>query len=112
MRDFAPSATLATGLLSHSLDPIEYDVVSEEDLWQMCDYAWLTNSARRPSVSKGTPTTPMLDFLAATPEPVVQQVAVVDSPDFDTLIGAALNFDFSMLNHVNGHTCANTVYDL
>jgi|TARA_R110002003_G_scaffold132_11_gene12481 hypothetical protein len=111
MKDFEPSPSLATSLLSHSLDPIPYDSVTEEDLWQMCDYSWLTNSARRPSVSKDISTRPKLDFLAATPSPEVDLTAAEQSPDFETLIGGALNFDFSMLNQVNSHTSVDGVFN-
>ncbi|KAH7064098.1 fungal-specific transcription factor domain-containing protein [Paraphoma chrysanthemicola] len=111
LKDFEPSTALATSLLSHSLDSIPYDSVTEEDLWQMCDYSWLTNSARRPSMSNETPTKPKLNFLATTPSPELDLPAPVESPDFDTLIGGALNFDFSMLNHVNGQSSVDGLYN-
>ncbi|KAF2824423.1 hypothetical protein CC86DRAFT_420991 [Ophiobolus disseminans] len=108
LKDFEPAVELATSLLSPCLDPIPLDSATEEYLWQVCDYAWLTNSARRLSITGDTSkpevnppfsTSPAVDFRAST-----------HSPDFETLIEGALSFDFGLLSQTRSHQSMTGAY--
>lgn len=110
LKDFELSVELATSLLSPTLDPMPTDAATQEYLWQLCDYGWLTNSARRSSVPTETPrfdtfTSPLAFSSEAT------MGATAYSPDFETLLEGALSFDFGMLSQVNAHTNSMGAYN-
>ncbi|KAH7385815.1 fungal-specific transcription factor domain-containing protein [Pyrenochaeta sp. MPI-SDFR-AT-0127] len=103
LKDFDPAPSLAASLLSSSFDPTSLDPDTEEHLWHLSDYSWLTNSARRPSMSN-LASRPELENMASTYSPELQNSVSAHSPDFETLLEGALSFDFGMLNQVPSNT--------
>jgi hypothetical protein len=108
LKDFDPSVTLATSLLSPSLDPTSPETVTEEKLWQLCEYGWLISSARQPSMPNDTP----IPFTSASDviSPTKEYNADAQSPDFEALLDGALSFDFGLLSQVRNHTSADEIY--
>lgn len=109
LTDFNPTPSLAASLLSPSLSLFPLDPVTEEELWQVCDYSWLTNSARRPSMSNEA-SRPEMEILASTDSPNLHISTSAHSPDFETLLEGALSFDFGMLNQVTSNTSRDEFY--
>lgn len=101
LKDFEPDPALATSLLSPFIDPVPFDAATEEYLWQICDYGWLTNAARRLSTSDDTPRPEMNPPLTLSPD--VEFATPTQSPGFEQLIEGALTFDFGLLSQVNHH---------
>jgi hypothetical protein len=95
--------SLAASLLSSSLNISSVDSDTEEYLWHLSDYSWLTNSARRPSMSNIS-SKPELEIMASTPPLELQSSASVESPDFETILEGALSFDFGMLSQIHSNT--------
>ena len=85
---------MAANLLSSNSCALDLDEVMNEQLWQICDYGWLSNAARRPSNSTGTA------------RPAVQ------SPDFEALLEGALSFDFALLDQETAASLSTTLFHI
>jgi hypothetical protein len=110
LKDFEPSTELATSLLSPSLNPTPIETAMEEYLWQLCDYGWLTNSARQSSIPNETSSPGSL--IHPPTLPIDEDVsASTHSPDFETLLEGALSFDFGMLNQVTNRDSTSGLYN-
>jgi hypothetical protein len=82
--------------LSWTVSPEPFASDIEEELWHICDYSWLINSARRSSTSNDVPRPSIETF--ATPSRTTERS--VQSPDFETLLEGALSFDFGLLEQI------------
>ncbi|OAL44863.1 hypothetical protein IQ07DRAFT_521321 [Pyrenochaeta sp. DS3sAY3a] len=51
LKNFSLSSSVAKGILSSTSDWNALDISIEENLWRMCDYSWLLDSARPTSLS-------------------------------------------------------------
>ncbi|CBX93629.1 hypothetical protein IAQ61_008295 [Plenodomus lingam] len=105
--EFAPSSRLAEELLSIKLDRTPLEPVSEEELWQMCDYSWLVSSARL--FVKTATHTPV-----RSESPAIQDVALPIPgimPEFDALYTAAMSLDYSLLGDARTDDSGNLGLD-
>lgn len=106
LREFDPTPTLATKLLSSALDPSPLEPEIEETLWQICDYSWLANSAR--PTSKANDISPSVTKI---PEFEMTIPRSGHTPDFEMLLGGALSLDYSLLDNARGDISAGAASD-
>ena len=109
MKDFDPTPELARSLLTSYGGVLILEPAMEEYLWRVCDYGWLTNSARRPSSSTEIPGSEIYNS-AFIPAPNAHVGEFSNSPDFESLLQGALSFDFGLLSQINSRQEASGIY--
>jgi hypothetical protein len=109
LKDFEPPPELARSLLTSYEIALPLDPAMEEYLWRVCDYGWLTNSARRPSSSTDLPRSEVFNS-ASIPSPGGNIEESNLSPDFESLLQGALSFDFGLLSQIKSRQDANGIY--
>jgi hypothetical protein len=107
LKEFEPTPLLAAYLLSSTLDPIPLEPAMEETLWQICDYSWLTNSARPTSkTNEGSPFA--INVLGSE---VITVPRPGHTPNLEMLLGGDLYVDYGFLDYTRGDTNAGTAFN-
>ena len=107
LKEFEPTPLLAAYLLSSALDPTQLEPAIEETLWQICDYSWLTNSAR--PTSKTNEVSPSAINVSGSEVITIPRPRHI--PSLEMLLGEDLYVDYAFLDYTRGDTNADTAFN-